>query len=291
MGGRRVTSTRAALVAMHLATVLFGISGVFGRLTQCSAAMIVFGRTVFALGLLWLLLQWRGQRPWQGLNRRQLGGLACSGVLLALHWYTFFQGIKVGGVAVGTLGFACFPAFVALFEHMFFHERITRVEKALMLAVTLGLILVTPRFDLRDGGTAGLLWGIASGAIYALNAIANRFFVHRISGEQACWVQYAVIAPLTLCIVAGELPRVTAMDWLWIACLGLLCSGLAYTLYVNSLRVLTARLAAIIIALEPVYAILVSWLLLHETPSLRMLCGGVIILGAVVLAGLRRQRA
>ena len=111
------------------------------------------------------------------------------------------------------------------------------------------------------------------------------------SGEQACWWQYAVIAPLTLPLVARELPTVSGMDWLWLACLGLLCSGLAYTLFVNSLRAIPARLAAIVIALEPLYAILVSWVLLDEAPGLRTLAGGVLILGAVVAAGLRRQPA
>ena len=274
---------------MHLATLLFGVSGVFGRLTACSAEMIVFGRTVFALGLLWLLLVCWGVRPWQGVGGRQVAGLAVSAVLLALHWFTFFLGIKTGGVAVGTLGFACFPAFVAFFEHLFFHERITGTEKWLMLAVTCGLVLVAPSYDFSDRGTEGLLWGIVSGAIYALNAVSNRRNVGDMSGEQACWWQYAFIAPLTLPLVARELPSVSGMDWLWLACLGLLCSGLAYTLFVNSLRAIPARLAAIVIALEPLYAILVSWVLLDEAPGLRTLAGGALILGAVVSAGLRRQ--
>lgn len=286
-----MTSRGAALVSMHLATLLFGVSGVFGRLTACSAEMIVFGRTVFALGLLWLLLLCRGVRPWQGVDRRQAAALAVSAILLALHWFTFFLGIKTGGVAVGTLGFACFPAFVAVFEHLFFHERITRSEKWLMLAVTCGLVLVAPSYDFGNSGTEGLLWGIVSGAIYALNAVSNRRNVGSMSGEQACWWQYAVIAPLTLPLVARELPTVSGMDWLWLACLGLLCSGLAYTLFVNSLRAIPARLAAIVIALEPLYAILVSWVLLDEAPGLRTLAGGVLILGAVVAAGLRRQPA
>lgn len=283
-----MTSRGAALASMHLATLLFGVSGVFGRLTTCSAAMIVFGRTVFALAALWLLLRRRGCMPWRGVDARQAGRLALSAVLLAVHWFTFFLGIKIGGVAVGTLGFACFPAFVAFFEHLFFRERITGAEKMLMACVTLGLVLVAPAYDFGDRGTEGLLWGVLSGMVYALNAIGNRRNVGSMSGEQVCWWQYAFIAPLTLPLVAGELPAVTAWDWLWLACLGLLCSGLAYTLFVNSLREIPARLAAVVIALEPLYAIAVSWLCLGERPGLRMFCGGAIILGAVIAAGLRR---
>lgn len=283
-----MTSRGTALASMHLATLLFGVSGVFGRLTACSAEMIVFGRTVFALAVLWLLLWRRGRLPWRGVDGRQAGRLVLAAILLAVHWFTFFLGIKIGGVAVGTLGFACFPAFVAVFEHLFFRERITATEKALMACVTLGLVLVTPAYDFGDRGTAGLLWGVLSGVVYALNAVSNRRNVGSMSGEQVCWWQYAVIAPLTLPLVAGELPVVTAWDWLWLACLGLLCSGLAYTLFVNSLREIPARLAAVVIALEPLYAIAASWLCLGERPGLRMICGGAIILGAVIAAGLRR---
>ena len=283
-----MTSRGAALVSMHLATLLFGVSGVFGRLTACSAEMIVFGRTVFALGILWLLLWRRGCAPWRGRRLDQVARLALSAVLLALHGFTFFLGIKVGGVAVGSLGFACFPAFVAFFEHLFFRERITGAEKMLMVCVTVGLVLVTPAYDFGDRGTEGLMGGVLSGVIYALNAVSNRRNVGSMSGEEVGWWQYAVIVPLTLPLVAGELAAVTAWDWLWLACLGLLCSGLAYTLFVNSLREIPARLAAVVIALEPLYAIAVSWLCLGERPGLRMLCGGAIILGAVIAAGLRR---
>lgn len=280
---------RAALLRMHGATVLFGVSGVFGKLVAGSSGLIVFGRSVFALAALSLLCLRRGRAPWRGIGVRDAAALMLTGLLLALHWWTFFTGVKIGGVAVGTLGFACFPAFVALFEALFFRERLSTVEYVLIAFVSLGLVLVTPSFAFGDRATEGLLWGVLSGGIYALNAIANRFSVAHVSGVQACWWQYAFIVTVSWPFVLAELPGVSPLDWVWIACLGLLCTGLAYTLFITSLRALKARMAAIIIALEPVYAIFAAWLLFGDVPGPRVCAGGALIIGTVIWAGLRRS--
>ncbi len=280
---------RAALLQLHGATVLFGVSGVFGKLVAGSSELIVFGRSVFALAALSALCLRRGRAPWRGIGVRDAAGFMLTGLLLALHWWTFFTGIKIGGVAVGTLGFACFPAFVALFEALFFRERLSIAEYVLIAFVSLGLVLVTPSFAFSDRATEGLLWGVLSGGIYACNAIANRFSVAHVSGVQVCWWQYAFIAAVSGPFVLTELPGVSPSDWLWIACLGLLCTGLAYTLFITSLGALKARMAAIIIALEPVYAIFAAWLLFGDVPGPRVCAGGALIVGTVIWAGLRRS--
>ena len=114
--------------------------------------------------------------PWRGVTARDLAGLAVSGVLLTLHFVTFFMGIKLGGVAVGTLGFACFPAFTALFEAIAYRERPSKREMLCIIMVSIGLVCLAPSYSLADTATHGLLWGIASAAVYGLVAIANRHF-------------------------------------------------------------------------------------------------------------------
>jgi drug/metabolite transporter (DMT)-like permease len=281
-------SYRAALFQMHAATVLFGLSAIFGRLISRSAAVLVCGRALFAVVFLGLVCGALRDRPWQGVSRRALAGLALSGVLLTAHYVAFFIGIKLGGVAVGALGFACFPAFTTLCEAVFFKERPTAREYLLMLLVTIGLVLIAPSLSLRDTATVGLLWGVASGAIYAVLAVANRrLSADDVPGVKASWWQNLVIVACLLPGTAEGLAAATAWDWLWIGCLGVFCTGVAYTLYVSSLTMLKARLAALIIALEPVYAILAAWLLLHDAPGLRTVCGGILIIGAVVWSGRR----
>lgn len=275
------TARSAALARMHAATVLFGISGIFGKLCQSSAIVLVCGRALFAVAALGCICLLRRDVPWKGLTCRDLAGLAVSGILLTAHFVAFFMGIKLGGVAVGTLGFACFPAFTALFESVAYRERPSAREWQSIGLVSIGLICITPVFSLTSDATLGLLWGVASAAVYGLVAIANRHFASGMSGIKTCWWQNVVIIACLLPVSTAALPAVTAEDWLWIACLGLLCTALAYSLYVSSLTALKARQAAVIITLEPVYAIIAAWILFGDRPGLGTAVGGALILGAV----------
>ena len=83
---------------------------------------------------------------------------------------------------------------------------------------------------------------------------------------------------------APQLSGLNGMGWLWLFGLGVLCTGLAYWLFIDSLSAINARTAAMIFALEPVYAIAIAWVFLHDVPSLRMLLGGSLIIAAVVAA-------
>ena len=272
---------RSALLRMHAATVLFGISGIFGKLCQCSAIDLVCGRALIAVAALGCICLVQHNPPWKNVTTRDLAGLAVSGVLLTAHFVTFFMGIKLGGVAVGTLGFACFPAFTAIFEAITYRERPSSRELQCIAMVSIGLVCLTPSFSLTNTATHGLLWGICSAGVYGLVAIANRHFAGGMSGMHTCWWQNLVIIFCLLPFAAFDLVDLAPLDWLWIACLGLLCTALAYSLYVSSLTVLKARQAAIIITLEPVYAILVAWLLFADTPGMGVVLGGALILGAV----------
>ena len=317
----------SALAAAHGVAVLFGLTGILGALIRFDAVAITAGRAGFAATAL-LVLALAQRRPLlQGLGPRRAGIVLASGFLLAVHWITFFMAVKVGGVAVATLGFASFPAFIALLDVVLFRERIGRAEGTMLALVTLGLVLVTPSFDVGDQGTVGLLWGLASGLSFAGLAICSRRGSRGMDAIQVAFWQNFVVALLVLPLLglglAGEGDSVPMTDaahaaslvappqaasseaapsqvapsqvaasaagtidlasWFWLAVLGVLCTGLAHTLFVKSLEALDARSAGMIIALEPVYAIACAWWLFGEEPSGRMLVGASLIILATVL--------
>ena len=325
----------SALAAAHGVAVLFGLTGILGALIRFDAVAITAGRAGFAATAL-LVLALAQRRPLrQGLGPRRAGIVLASGFLLAVHWITFFMAVKVGGVAVATLGFASFPAFIALLDVVLFRERIGRAEGTMLALVTLGLVLVTPSFDVGDQGTVGLLWGLASGLSFAGLAICNRRGNRGMDAIQVAFWQNLLVAllvlpllglgladgtdgvPMTDAAHAASLvapPQVASSEadssqlappqethsqapsslvtgaaaidwasWFWLAVLGVLCTGLAHTLFVKSLESLDARSAGMIIALEPVYAIACAWWLFGEEPSGRMLVGASLIILATVL--------
>ena len=279
-----MTRTRA-FINMHIATIFFGLSGVFAALIPSSAISVVWGRTAIAVVVLFGVCLLKKRLPWHGVSKTETAQLLGIGCLLGVHWWSFFYAIQLGGVAIGTLGFSCFPAAIAIIEAVVFKDRISKLELALIGLITLGLILVTPSFDFANQATIGLLWGIFSGVIYAVIAACNRVGAakRQASSLQACWWQFFAISVVTV-FAAPQLSGLSGMGWVWMLGLGVLCTGLAYWLFIDSLSAINARTAAMIFALEPVYAIAIAWVFLHDVPSMRMLLGGSLIIAAVVAA-------
>ena len=275
---------RTALGALHIGALLFGLTGVFGKLAAASASVIVFGRAGFAVLALAGFALLSKRTDWKKLTKRDARGLLLSGLLLAGHWASFFVSVKIAGVAIATLGFASFPAFTVILEGLIFRERIRANEIVLVVLVSVGLILVTPAFDLASQATTGLLWAVASGLLFSLLSLNNRANSGRVPAVQAAMWQNAVVAVCLLPFATPELAEVRAQDWVWIGLLGVLCTGVAHSLFVASLAVIKARTAAVVFALEPVYGITLAWVLFHETPTLRMLLGGALIIIAIVVS-------
>ncbi len=274
---------RNALLAIHFGALMFGLSGVLGKLAESEPLVITFGRALFAviaLAIAACVLRSSGKRP----SWRQAGGLLLGGLLLGGHWLTFFIAVKIAGVGIATLGFASFPAFTVLLEGVLFRERTRPIEFGMVGLVCLGLLLVTPAFDLASESTVGLLYGVLSGLMFALLSLLNRAVTRGVDPVQAALWQNGTILVCLLPFSWPSLPTVPPMDWLWLALLGVFCTGLAHSLFVASLKVLKARTTSVIFALEPVYGIAFAWWLFNEQPTLRMLLGGTLIILATIIS-------
>ncbi|QEI08160.1 DMT family transporter [Pigmentiphaga aceris] len=277
-----------ALVAIHVSAVLFGLTGVFGELIQATAAAVTAGRAGFALLALAGFAGFTGRSLTRGLNAGNARALLAAGVMLAVHWATFFHAVKVGGIAIATLGFASFPAFITLFEIVVFRERVRASELLLLGLVTIGLVLVVPAFDWSDTGTIGLAWALLSGATFAVLALINRRAAAGIDAVQVAFWQNLLVLVLVVPFALSSFGDMRAVDWVWMALLGILCTGLSHYLFVSALSVLTARAAGLVISLEPVYAIAAAWWLFAQEPTLRMLLGAALIIFAITLSSLRK---
>ena len=280
-----------SLFAIHVVAILFGATGIFGALITADALMITWGRALFAVFTLIALSRLFSKEHTQspstfGSWRGHPGAFLFSGAMLAVHWVTFFFAVKVGGVAVATLGFASFPAFITLIEALLLREKVGRAEWLRLLMVSLGLVLITPSFEWADRGTEGLVWGVLSGAAFGVLAVLNRRKLSHINAFQVAGIQNAFVFIFLLPWVASSLGQVSVSDWLLIAALGMVCTGLAHVLFVSSLRQLPARTAGLVVASEPLYAILFAWLLFEQVPSGRMLLGAAVMMVAIFSASL-----
>ena len=272
---------RLSLLQIHLAVLLAGATGLFGKLLPVSAAVITCGRTIVgavALGVVALFLK-------VSLRVRELKSgllLIGSGVVLAVHWLTFFHSIQISTVAIGLLAFSTFPLLVTFLEPLFFREVLHRHDIVSAAVVTIGLILVTPSFDLNDHLTQGMLWGLLSAFTCAICSLLSRCSSRVYPAVTVGFYQQAVTALCTVPFAWRWQGTLTRNDLLLLLLLGLVFTALLQVLVLSSLRYVRAQTASVMFGLEPVYGILLARLLLGEKPGARTVCGGVLICGAVL---------
>ncbi len=274
---------RQALVEIHVAVLLFGFAGLFGKWLTLPAWCIVLGRTGFATLALLTVLPFSPPRRFPA-NLNAVALLGLLGVLLAVHWMAFFKAIQAANVAVGLLAFATFPVFITCLEPLWFGEKRRRVDylTALMVVVGLGIMIYPSSFGGRI--FVGVLWGTFAGFSFAVLSILNRKWVRNYSPVIIALFQNGFAALALLPMVLWTEVRVDPGQMGLLALLGVLCTALAHTLFIRGLKFIRAQLASVIAALEPVYGIALAFLLLHEIPSAYTLAGGTLILLTTLLA-------
>ena len=276
----------AALVRLHGAVALFGAAALFGRWVDLPATSIVVGRTAFAALALATAAVASGRRAVPG---RPTWALAGNGALLACHWVSFFAAVQRTSVAVALVGYASFPLFVVLLERRQGGQAGRIGVAALVVA---GLLVTVPSFAPGDRGAQGLLLGVVSGLAFAILVLRNRGLVARIGPLTiALWQNLGaalLLVPFALAAPGARMP--TPADWALLVVLGVVCTALAHTLFIASMRRVSAHAASVVAALEPVYGIAFAALLLGEIPSVRTLAGAALIVIAAVVASRRAIR-
>ena len=282
----RASYRLAALAALHAAVVLFGFAGLFGKWLALPPVTIVFGRSMIAAVTLALLRGLAGEHaaaPSSRFDWRLAGG----GAVLALHWVAFFQAIQTSSVAIGLLGFASFPLFVLVLEAVAGQRSLRGRDWLLAALVGAGLALLVPEPSIENRTVQGLLWGLLSGFTFALLAVANRALAERHSPSAIALWQNACAAALLLPLTVAAAAIPSGREVALLLVLGVACTALAHTLFIRSLRSVSAHTASVVAALEPVYGIVLASVLLGETPSQRALAGAALIVGAAIHASRR----
>jgi len=280
-------ATRAALVSLHAAVALFGFAALFGKWIALPAAAIVLGRTTIAA----LTLAAVGAARREPLGRPGIAN-AANGAVLALHWVTFFAAVQAASVAVALLGYASFPLFVLLFERRLTVRRGRAIDLATAVLATAGLVVIVPQFGWSSGDARGLALGIVSGFTFAWLSVRNRALAERMPPSRIALWQNAFAAACLAPVVAFVEPLhawPTPQEIALLVVLGVVCTGLAHTLFIASLRRVSAHAASVVAALEPVYGIALAAWLLHEIPGARTVLGGTLIVAAAFVASYRAR--
>lgn len=279
------SSFSPSLLQINAAVFLFGFTGLFGKWLSVPPFVIVFGRVTFASLALLLLLLFRGYSL-KLKSKRDLSTLLLLGMLLSAHWASFFTSIQVSSVAICLIALSTAPVFTVLLEPLFFkHERLTPVNFAVAFAVTVGVIIATPSWRIENTTTQGILWGLAASITSGLITLISRRQVDHYPPLLVTFYQLSTVALLLLPVVLWKHPPVTAHEVGLLAVLGVILTGLAQLLFMQSLLGVPARLASLVTAgMEVVYGVALAALLLHEIPTWTTLLGGFVIITATIYA-------
>lgn len=276
------------LIHIHIAVFLFGLAGLFGKLIDLPPTIIVLGRVVFATIFLAIILFSRKQSI-KLKQRKDYFHLAILGIILAIHWTTFFQAIQVSTVAIGLLSFSTFPVFTTFMEPYFFKEKLKLFNIIIALITFSGIALVIPEFKIENNITQGVLWGISSGFTFSILSILNRKYVRQYSSLVIAFYQDAIATIALLPFLFLVQPIFHTSDILLLVLLGVVFTALAHTLFIKGLTNVKAQTASIITSLEPVYGIVFATILIQEIPEAKVLLGGLIILGCSFYATIKQR--
>ena len=275
---------------LQIAVALFGLAGLLGKATSASPMMIAMGRTAFGAAAFAVLFL-SGLLKWPAGSSHRLLKLVWPGLVLAFHWFSFFQSIQLSSVAVALLSYSSFPVFITIVEPLIFREQRRRIDSVTAGLVLIGVAILVPSFDLKDSITAGIAWGVVSGLSFAVLSLMNRHLAALFPPAVIAAGQVSFAALLLVALLPVYYQPLDVRDWLLLVVLGVVFTALAHFLFIQSLVHVRTQLASIVSALEPIYGGLFALLLLSEVPSLRTICGGILILGAVALAAVTQPSA
>lgn len=286
-----MSSHARALLQIHCCVVLWGFTAILGKLISLPALQLVWWRMLLVSASLLLVPRfWNALRR---LPRRLLAIYAGIGTLVALHWLTFYASIKLSNASVGATTMALTPVFIALTEPFLVGRRFDSRELLFGLAVIPGVVLVV-------GGTPGeMRLGIAIGVLSSLlcglfNSL-NKRYIEQGAALAVTGIEMGsgmlVLGVATLLLPAESFLLPGLRDGALLLTLSIGCTLLPFALALVALRELSAFTTALIVNLEPVYAILLAIALLGEQRELdvKFYVGVVIILLVVFSDPLRRR--
>ena len=277
---------KQSFLKLHLAILLAGFTGVLGRLITLDEGILVWYRmAISSLGLFGLAAIGRNLRlP----SRSDLLSLLGVGGIVALHWVFFYGSIKYANVSIALVCFSTVGFFTSIMDPLISGRRFMARELLLGISVMFGIWLI---FNFDAGYRTGILLGLISSMLAALFTILNKILLRRQTadvltrwGMTGGWILLTIMLPFWLHWFPASRIVPNLSDLGWLLFLGLVCTVFAFRLSMDALKDISPFTVNLSYNLEPVYGILLAFVLYEENKYLGkgFLPGMLIILATVV---------
>lgn len=285
---------KQALIKLHMAILLAGFTGVLGRLITLNEGLLVWYRLGITILAMLLLSLFRHNLPKVG--QKEMGRLAAVGFLIALHWLCFYGSIKSSNVSIALVCFSSSSFFSAVTEPLLYRKR-ADITEVLLSLVGIGGIYIILHFDRRF--TSGILLGLAAAFLSALFTILNKKLTETHSPATLTFYELgagflflSLLMPFYLHAFPSSRLLPTAKDWMYLLILSLACTIWAFELSLSAMKKVSSFTTNLSYNLEPVYGILLAFLIFKENKSFnnQFYIGVLLIFLSVILQSRRMIR-
>jgi len=288
-----VSTFKKALLQLHIFVFLAGLTGSLGFLIKLNGLVLVFYRILITVIVLWILALFRKNKHQYNLKTKL--SLLGTGVIIALHWVCFYQSIKLANVSIALVCFSSTSLFSSFLEPLWKHAKIQFHEILIGSLSLLGIFLI---FHFDTQFRTGIIVGLFSALFAAIFSIINKRFTSHIDVQTIQSYEMTggllFLLPLVLLLgfntgfnPVGLLP--TSMDWFWLSILAIACTVWSTHLMLSSLKHISAFTLNVTLNLEPVYGIILAFILFKEQKQLGLsFYAGIICIIISVIIQMRR---
>jgi drug/metabolite transporter (DMT)-like permease len=283
-----MSSAKSALLSLHLGAFLMGATGLFSKIIDLPAWDITGYRTWVAAIILFAWVWWR-ERNVALRSARDYGRMLILGVLLALHWVTFFYSMQVANIAVGMISLYAYPVVTVFLEPWLKGTKLDWRDVVSGFLVLLGIYWLVPEFNIDNNMTQGVIWGIVSAVTFAVRNLLLSYWFSDQTAARSMSYQVLIVALLMTPVLILSPHSVSTQDAWLLLCLGIFFTAFTHTLLGYSLRYLKAKTVGLIACLQPVYAVGYEIAVLHSYPDWSTLLGGSIIMASAIYESVREH--
>ena len=278
---------------LHLLVFIAGFTAILGKLISINAVSLVWYRMVFAVVLMFLYIKISNVNL--QISKKELVKLSLAGVVIALHWITFYASIKVANISIALAMFSTGSFFASLIEPFFYKRRIIPYEILFGIIVIIGIYLIV-QSEIQH--IEGMILGIVSAFLSSLFAVLNGKFLEQHSATKISFYEFISGVLFISIYIAffGEgfsstFFNISLSDVIFLFILASVCTAYAFIAAVYVMCFISPYTVVLTYNLEPIYGIILALILFPETEimSSSFYIGAFIILGVVLLNGILKN--
>jgi drug/metabolite transporter (DMT)-like permease len=290
----REDKTIKSLLHLHFIVFIWGFTAILGKLISLDALPLVWYRMLFASTfiLIYVLL---AKIPFK-VNKKALFVFIIAGLIIALHWLTFFKAIKESNVSITLACLSTGAFFTSILEPIFFKRKIIIYEVVFGVIVVIGLYII---FSVQTNFVYGIVLALTSAFLSASFATINGKLAQKYDPTIISFYEIlGGVLFLSIYLLFNHNFTISFFtlsinDFIWLFILSSICTAYAFIASVSVMKFLSPYTVMLTTNLEPVYGIILALLIFNEKEKMAtsFYVGALIILSTVILNGILKNKA